>query len=135
MSETTGFPRRDPQGRVVRAVDLLAMALAGTVLGVAALVLIEGLLALAGLTRFGRANGWLAVILPGWMLLEDVRAWRGVRWRIPLALGIAAVSALAGVLAAGAASFLPPLVSGAVGAAIAAVLFASLWFYGVRRLR
>lgn len=116
------------------AVDLLATALAGLLLGLAAVVLVDGALAFLGLGTFGRASGWLAVILPAWLFLEDVRAWRGTRFRLALALGAAAVTLLLGLLVAAAASVLPPLVSGGAGAAVAVLGYAVLWFYGVRRL-
>jgi len=118
----------------VSARELLAYAMGGLLLGLAAVVLIDGGLALLGLGTFGRASGWLAAILPAWLFLEDVRAWRGARLRLVVAVGAALVALLVGLLAAAAASFLPPLGSGAVGAAVAVLGYAVLWFYGVRRL-
>lgn len=114
--------------------ELLAYAMGGLLLGLAAVVVIDGGLALLGLGTFGRASGWLAAILPAWLFLEDVRAWRGARFRLVVAIGAALVALLLGLLAAAPASFLPPLGSGAVGAAVAVLGYAVLWFYGVRRL-
>ena len=133
MSDTSAFPRRDEHGRIERVVELLGMVLAGIVLGVAILLIIDGIAALLSSATFGRANGWLAVVLPVWLFVEEVRAWRGVRWRYLVALVAIAVAALVGLVAAGTASFLPPLASGAVGATFAAVSYALLWFYGIRR--
>ena len=41
----------------------------------------------------------------------------------------------AGMTAAGLASVFPPLVSGAVGATVLTVVYALVWFYGLRWLR
>jgi hypothetical protein len=139
MSDRSGnaFPRRDAEGRIVAGRDLLAMALAGVVAGVAALLLFDGLFALLGLGTFGDINGWLAVILPTMLLVEEFRAWRGERVRILVALVGAALGVAAGLLAAGAtglAADLPSLVSGSVGAVVFTVTYALIWFYGIRAL-
>jgi hypothetical protein len=131
-SRTPSFPRRDADGRIEYVVDLLGITLAGLVLGVLILLVIDGGAALLGLGTFGRASGWLAAVLPGWLFIEEVRAWRGVRWRLLLTLVAALVAVLLGIIAAGTASFLPPLASGAVGATVAAVAYALVWFYGIR---
>jgi hypothetical protein len=90
---------------------------------------------LLGLGRFGQLSGWLAGILPVWLFTEEFRAWRGV----PARAGLAIVSGLlAGVLgiavAATIGGVLPPLGSGAVGAAISAFLYGVLWYVGIRWL-
>jgi hypothetical protein len=132
MTETT-FPRRDADGRVVRLAELLAWVAAGLVLGFVVLLLIDGLSSLLGLGRFGELSGWLAGILPVWLFTEEFRAWRGVPGRI----GMTLVSGLlAGVLgfsvAVVSAHTLPPLGSGAVGAAVSAFLYGVLWYVGIR---
>jgi hypothetical protein len=135
MTATT-FPRRDSRRRIVNARDLVAMTLAGAVAGAVALLALDGLFALIGLGDFGRVNGWLAVILPVMLLVEEFRAWRGARARIPVALGAAAVAAAAGLLVAGLVGGLPGdppgLVSGALGAATLTVVYSLLWYYGIR---
>lgn len=132
---TDGGPaRRDAHGRVIRSVDLVGLTLAGLAVGIAALVLLDGTFALIGLGDFGRANGWLALILPAWLFVEEFRAWRGGPARI-VAAGVAAALAIAaGLLAAGLAAGLPPLVTGGLGAVVAALTYAVIWFYGVRWL-
>jgi hypothetical protein len=134
MSETT-FPHRDGDGRVVRLAELLAWVAAGLVLGVVVLLFIDGVSSLLGFGRFGQLSGWLAGILPVWLFTEEFRAWRG----IPARAGLAIVSGLlAGVLgiavAATIGGVLPPLGSGAVGAAISAFLYGVLWYVGIRWL-
>jgi hypothetical protein len=131
---TSGFPRRDEDGRIVRSADLLGLVLVGVVIGVLALILFDWTFALLGLGIFGQANGWLAVILPAWVFIEEFRAAdRGpARWAaavVAFAVGIAA-----GLLGAATASSLSPLWSGAAGAAVFSLAYALIWFFGVRWL-
>jgi hypothetical protein len=132
MSEAT-FPRRDADGRVVRLPELLVSIIAGVVLGGVALLIIDGLSALAGLGRFGQLSGWLAGILPVWLFVEEFRAWRVVVARVGMALlcgMLALVIGVAGAILA--AAVLPPLGSGAVGVTVSAVLYGTLWYVGIR---
>jgi hypothetical protein len=133
-SPTTTVPRRDAAGRVVGLPDLVAVALAYALVNAVGLVLIDGVVALLGLTRFGRSSGWLVLILPGLLFFDEVRAWRGFPVRFIAALVAAAVAVGLGLLAAGLASDLPPLVSGGVGALIAVALYAVIWFPAIRWL-
>ena len=95
----------------------MAMLLAAVVAGAAAVLLLDGVFALLGLGDFGRVNGWLAAILPVMLLVEEFRAWRGVRARIVVALVAAAARAWpSGLVVAGLVGDLPALVSGALGA-------------------
>jgi hypothetical protein len=130
MSEANRY--RDEHGRVVGIGHLLGFALAGFVLGVAALLLVDTVLAAVNVSRFGRANGWLAVILPVWLLVEDFRAWRGQPGRLPVAVVGVALGLALGTLGAGLAGGLPPLGSGAVGAAVAILSYSLVWYYGIR---
>jgi hypothetical protein len=129
------FPERDEDGRIVGIVDLLAILLAGIVLGLAAVALIDWIFSALGAGRFGALSGWLAAVLPFLLLTEEFRAWRGVRGRIPVAIVSALLGLLVGLPAASAASFLPALFSGGVGATVALLIYGVVWFYGVRRLR
>lgn len=133
-SERAPFPRRDDNGRIMVLADLLGVALAGVVVGVLALLLFDGVFALLGLGDFGRANGWLAVILPAWVFVEEFRAWNFGPARVAGALVAAGVGIAAGLLAAGLAAETPPLVSGGLGATVFAVAYALVWFVGVRWL-
>jgi hypothetical protein len=136
MTATTTFPRRDSSRRIVNARDLVAMTLAGVVAGAVVLVLFDGLFALLGLGDFGRANGWLAVVLPVMIFVEEFRAWRGAKGRVAIALVAAALAAAAGLIVAGLAGALPGelprAVPGAVGAATLAVVYSLVWYYGIR---
>ncbi len=133
-SATQVFPRRDADGRVISLVELLAAALLGTIVGVAALALIDGILAFIGLGDFGRASGWLAVILPALLFFDDLRAWRGYGVRILVGLVAAGLAIGLGLIAAALGSTLPPIVSGAIGAAVAALVYSPVWFVGIRWL-
>ncbi|MFC3503790.1 hypothetical protein ACFOOK_22865 [Micromonospora krabiensis] len=132
--QQSGFPRRDAEGRIRALGDLLGVSLAGWVIGVVALVLFDWAFASFGAGEFGRANGWLAVILPAWLLWEDFRAWEFGAARVVAGLLAAAVGVVTGLLVAGAAAGLPGLVSGALAAATFTVAYAVVWFPGVRWL-
>ncbi|WP_410810340.1 hypothetical protein [Micromonospora sp. 067-2] len=129
-----GFPRRDAEGRVASLGDLLGVCLAGLVIGALALVLFEWAFASIGDGDFGQTNGWLAVILPAWLFWDDFRAWDFGAARVVAALVATAVGVSAGLLIAGLGAGLPPLLSGALGAAAFTVVYAAVWFPGVRWL-
>jgi hypothetical protein len=131
----SAFPRRDAEGRIAHPADLLAIAFAGTLLGLAAVAVVDGVFALLGSGRFGGASGWLAAVLPFLLLTEEFRAWRPLRGRAAVAFGAAAVGLALGVLVSYPTRGLPPLVSGALGAVVAVLAYATVWFFGVRRLR
>jgi hypothetical protein len=134
QNERAAFPRRDEDGRITVLADLLGLTLAGVVVGVLALLLFDWLFALLGAGEFGRANGWLAVILPAWVFVEEFRAWKALPARIAAALVAAAVAIAAGLLAAGLAAGTSPLVSGGLAAAVFTMAYALVWFVGVRWL-
>lgn len=129
-----GFPRRDDQGRVSRVGDLLGVSLAGLVLGLLALTVFDWAFALIGFGEFGRANGWLALLLPAWLFVDDFRAWQYGAARVVAALVAAGVGLAVGLLASGLAMGWPPLASGTVGAASCTVTYTLIWFFGVRWL-
>lgn len=130
----SGFPRRDAEGRIRILADLLGVSLGGLVIGVLALVLLDWAFALTGVGDFGRANGWLAVILPAWLFLEEFRAWEFGVARVAAALVAGAVAVVSGLLVAGLAAGFPPLVSGALAAAVLTLGYAVVFFHGVRWL-
>lgn len=127
-------PRRDADGRVLNLTELLGVALVFLVVNGLGVLAIDGLLALARLSTFGSASGWLVLILPGLLYFDDFRAWKAYRLRW-LAGPVSALAGIAlGLSAAGLASGWPPLASGAVGAVVAVLAFAPVWFLGMRRL-
>ena len=58
------------------------------------------------------------MILPAWLFWDDFRAWEFGAARVVAALVAARGRGVAGLLAAGLAAGLPPLVSGALAAAV-----------------
>ena len=134
--ERARFPRRDPDGRVARFGDLIAAAVVWLVVAFLALTVIDVLSSLAGVGDVGSSRGWLIAILALWLYVEDFRAWRGVRSR----LGIMLIALLLAILVGGAAGYglaylasgLPALVTGSVGAAGGVLVYAQVWFYGIR---
>jgi hypothetical protein len=129
-----GFPRRDERGRIDGLPDLLAVLLAGLMVGVAALCLYDLVFWLLGYGKFGSASGWLALVLPTWLLVEEFRGWKGLIGRGLLALIAAGAGLALGGLAASATKVLPALVSGGVGAAVAVFSYGVVWFAGTRWL-
>jgi hypothetical protein len=128
-------PARDEQGRIIGLVNLLAVALVGFLISVAGLVVIDGLFALIGLGTFGDLNGWLALIFPALIFVEQFRAAdRGAARLAVLAVG-ALVAIGLGTLAAGLVSDLPALASGAIAALIATVAYCVIWYTGTAYLR
>ncbi|GGM32354.1 hypothetical protein GCM10011608_16140 [Micromonospora sonchi] len=135
MSEQqSAFPRRDADGRIRALGDLLGVGLAGVVIGLLVLVLFDAAFASFGAGDFGQANGWLAVILPAWLFLEDFRAWEFGAARVGAALVALAVAMVSGLALAGLTTGLPPLLSGGVAATTFTVVYAMIWFPGVRWL-
>lgn len=128
------FPRRDAQGRVISLAELVFAALGGAAVGLVLLAAVDGILALIGLSRFGSASGWLVAILPAFLFFDEFRAWRGHGVRILVVAVAAAIALGTGLLAAGVASALPPLFSGALGAGVAVGVFGVVWFVGIRWL-
>jgi hypothetical protein len=137
MAETQSErrPRRDADGRLATAGDLVGVALAGLVCGVVILLVLEAILSLSGVSRFGHTSGWLAIILPVWLFTEEFRAAGYGAYRVLVAALAAGFGVAAGMTLAGlAAGEFPPLVSGAAGAATLTVVYCVVWFYGLRWL-
>ena len=125
------FPRRDGHGRAVSLRELVFAAVGSLVIALVGLLVIDGVLALFGLSSFASASGWLALILPALIFFDDLRGWKGYAIRFAVAFLTAAVSIVLGLLVAG-VTHASPLVSGAVGALVAVVVYSPAWFFGVR---
>ena len=127
--------KRDAGGRLATIGDLLGAAFAGLAAGLAVLLIFEAVMSLTGLGTFGDTNGWLAMILPAWLFVEEYRA-EGFGANRVIVAGLGAGFGVAtGMTAAGAISgFVPALVSGAAGAATGTVVYCLIWFYGLRWL-
>jgi hypothetical protein len=127
-------PARDEQGRIVKLIDLLAVALVGYVISVAGLVVVDGLFALVGFGDFGDLNGWLALIFPALIFMEQFRAADKGAARFA-ALLVAALCAVGlGLFAAGLTTDLAPLASGAIAALVATIVYCLIWHVGMTYL-
>lgn len=125
---------RDEQGRIVRLIDLLAIAQVGWLISAVGLLVVDGIFALIGLGDFGDLNGWLALIFPALIFVEQFRA-ADKGWERIVALLVAAACAIGlGALAAGLASGLPAIFSGALAALVATTVYCLVWHLATRYL-
>jgi hypothetical protein len=127
-------PRRDEAGRVVSLPEMVAVAAGYAAVNAVGLVLIDGLLTLLRLGTFGRSSGWLVLILPALLYFDDFRAWKASRARWLVGPVAALVAIALGLLAAGLVDVDVPLLSGAIGALVAALAYAPVWWIGIRLL-
>jgi hypothetical protein len=126
------YPHRDADGRVVNATEMVISVITSVAIVTVLLIVVDGLASVAGRGSFGRISGWPAAILAVWLFIEDFRAWKIGPARVGVALVAAALGALAGGLLASVLSALPPLFAGALGALLACLIYAMIWFFGVR---
>jgi hypothetical protein len=128
------FPRRNALGRVDSAAELIGAVVLFVAVGTILVAAVDGIATLAGRGSFGRVPGWPAAILAVWMFVEEFRAWRIGPARIGLALVGAALGVFGGGLLASFLDSLQPLLQGAIAALLACLIYATLWFYGIRLL-
>ncbi|MEV0901410.1 hypothetical protein [Actinoplanes sp. NPDC049802] len=127
--------RKDATGRLATIGDLLGSAFAGLAAGAAVLLVFEAVMALTGLGEFGESNGWLVLILPIWLFVEEFRAEGFGAHRIMVSGLAGGFGVAVGMTVAGAVSgVVPPLVSGGAGALTGTVVYCLVWFYGLRWL-
>ncbi|BCJ72055.1 hypothetical protein CS0771_15990 [Catellatospora sp. IY07-71] len=124
-------PRRDAAGRIVSLSDLLGYVLAGWVISMLGLLAFDGLFALLGLGEFGQVTGWLGLIYPVIVFVEQFRAAAGERGRIAVAPAAGLVAVVLGLVAVGLAGGFAPLVTGGLGSLVATVAYAVLWHTGL----
>ena len=117
--------------RLTRLTDLLGQCLAGLVISLAGVLAIDGIYALLGFGEFGKVSGWLAMVFPILVFAQQFTAARGERGRVPVTIVGVLVAAALGLSAAGLASGLPPIVSGAIGALVATLAYATVWHVGL----
>ncbi len=130
-ARAANFPRRDADGRIAQLPDMLGGVFFYLVVGTIVLVAIDGLVSLFNIGRFGHVSGWLAGILLVFMFVEDFRSWKGA----PLRIAVAFVGAVLGILAGSALGGridLPAVFAGAISVALAGVIYALVWFFGIR---
>jgi hypothetical protein len=128
------YPPRDANGRVGTLPNILGGVVFGIVICMIVLVVIDGLFTLLGVGKFGTISGWLAGILPVWMFIEDFRAWKGVPGRIAVALAAGVLGLIAGIALSGTLTGLRPAFDGGISVAVACLIYAVIWFFGIRYL-
>jgi hypothetical protein len=128
------YPPRDGNGRIATLTNMLGGVIFGIVICVIVLFVIDGLFTLMGVGRFGTISGWLAGILPVWMFIEDFRAWKGVPARIGVALVAGALALVAGVALSSRLESLRPAFNGSISVLLTCLIYAVLWFFGIRYL-
>jgi hypothetical protein len=131
-ARTPSFPPRDADGRIATVQSMLAGVGFAMVIGIVLVLAIDGVVTLIGRGSFGSFSGWIAGVLAVWMFVEDFRAWRGVPARILVAIaGVVLAVAFGGALNVILQS-LPEVFAGAISVTAAALLYAVIWFFGVR---
>lgn len=126
------YPHRDADGRIISAAEMVISVITSVAIVTVLLIAVDGLASVARHTPFGRVSGWPAAILAAWTFIEDFRAWRIGPARVGVAVFAAALGVLAGGLLASVLGALPPLFAGAIAALLACVIYAMIWFFGVR---
>jgi hypothetical protein len=111
--------------------ELLAAGTGGVVIGAVLVAAVDGLFALAGLGRFGDASGMFAALPAAFVYYDEYRKLRRTGMALLCAVLAVVLGAGAGYAVSGAA---PPLVSGAVAALAAVVVYALLWHAGTKHL-
>jgi hypothetical protein len=117
--------------RINRLTDLLAQCLAGFLISVAGVLIMDGFFALLGLGTFGNLNGWLALIYPIIVFAGQFDAAKGERGRLLVTIVGTLVGLGLGSIAANVFSSLPPIGSGAIGALVATLVYATIWHIGL----
>lgn len=131
-TRTSSYPRRDADGRIPTIADMFGGVAFSLILGVIIVVVIDAIFSGLGRGSFGSFSGWVGGVLAAWMFVEDFRAWRGEHGRISAALIGIVVALLAGIGLNIAISMLAPLFAGAISVTVAALLYAVVWFFGIR---
>jgi hypothetical protein len=137
MTETKSDarPRRDANGRLASAGDLLGVALAAWVGGVVVWLLLEGVLLLVGWSDSGSGNGWLVLVPAVFLFIDEFRRAGYGPHRVVAALAAAVLGLAVGLLLSGLVTAIHPMIlSGAIGAAGLIVVYSLVWFYGLRWL-
>jgi hypothetical protein len=128
------YPPRDANGRVGTLANIVGGVIFGIVLCMIVLVLIDGLFTILGVGKFGTISGWLAGILPVWLFIEDFRAWKGVPGRLAVLLAGGALGLIAGIAVSSVLTGLRPAFNGGISVTVACLVYAVLWFFGIRYL-
>ena len=122
---------KPPAARLNRLTDLLGQCLAGFVISLVGALIVDAVGVLLGPAEFGQMSGWLAVVLPVLIFVQQFSAARGEPGRIPVTVLAVLAAAAVGLVAAGLFASLPAMVSGAIGALVATLVYATVWHVGL----
>lgn len=117
--------------RLVRLADLLGQALAGLVISIVGVLVVDGIFALLGVGEFGDLSGWLALVFPILIFVQQFSLAKGDKGRWVVAIVGALAAAALGLTAAGAFAGLPAIAAGAIGALVATVIYCLMWHMGL----
>lgn len=117
--------------RLNRLTDLLGQSLAGFVISLVFVALIDGIAVLLSGSRFGQTSGWLALVFPVIIFVQQFSAAQGERGRILVAVGGVVLALGTGLTAAAVFAFLPPMASGAIGALVTILVYITVWHVGL----
>jgi hypothetical protein len=133
--KVASYPPRDANGRIATLANMIGGVIFGAVICMIVLVIVDLLFTLAGVGQFGWVSGWLIGILPVWMFIEDFRGWKSVGTvRYGVALIAGALGLASGVALSSHLTSLRPAFNGAISVTVAALIYAVLWFFGIRAL-
>jgi uncharacterized membrane protein YjfL (UPF0719 family) len=127
-----GKPAEEQRPKVETFGQLMGAVLAYFVMGAVALVLIDLVFVLPTGRGFGESSGWIAALPTVWVFTEQFKRYAGAaRWGLMLVgviLGLAAGFAVAIILPVS----WPAMLTGGVGGLVAALVYAPLWFAGIK---
>lgn len=117
--------------RLNRLTDLLGQSLAGLVISLAGALIVDGLGALLTGGKFGEMSGWLALVLPVLIFVQQFSLAKGESGRLIVTILAAVAATGIGLMAAGLFAYLPPIASGAIGALVALLVYVTVWHVGL----
>lgn len=134
MTERAGREGLEEEGkpRVETLGQLVGTVLAYVVMGAIILVVVDLLFSAVVGDDFGRIPGWMAAVPSVFVFTDQFRRHEGAsRW------AVAVLGAVLGIGVGVAASVLlpqtwPPLAVGGIGGLVAALVYAALWYAGIK---
>jgi hypothetical protein len=125
-------PKSPERPKVETLGQLIGAVLAYFVMGAVVLVVIDLVFVLPTGRGFGETSGWIAALPTVWVYTEQFRRYTGgSRWGIMAAGVVLGLGAGLAVTVALPATWLP-MYSGGLGGLAAALVYAPLWYAGVR---
>jgi hypothetical protein len=125
-------PQSPQRPKVETLGQLIGAVLAYFVMGAVVLVVIDLVFVLPTGRGFGETSGWIAALPTVWVYTEQFRRYEGgSRWGIMAAGVVLGLGAGLAVTVVAPATWLP-MYSGGLGGLAAALVYAPLWYAGVK---